>query len=570
MAYEGGRYRYKKYGEENGVRVAAICFREQNPDLQSSYFYNLDGSEALRHIMLDIDADKTSPEFKDENGVVSWPKMACFLSVLFPHLLRQIEYVVRSHGKKGLHILIAITPLPLNLKTVAGQLLARKVQSNVIQILNFCGIGADPAAIGLRRDFATFRNSENVLHHNRILTKKIENTAKLRPYVDEDGVLVAPTNRPRILNDLSASCDKVLKQLHIKNGYRLYGDLRVEKPFARLFLFLMGMYKQDFKTFFACMNSIELTINELEEIMETNRRNFANYIESEEFNEIFHIEKVSGLFETGRYRISLKDSQHLDKRIQRALQVLSTTLSTINFRLIPPELVEAGFKNTAIVSWALALKWQGVAEDLALLKIQALVKLIPGYEESKSCKNSSLRATVGSIYRNRREMQGSKTSESLPNWLDVSNVKTLPQQSKSSSTLFNSRSIHSSAPRTTESHVSSPILNLDPILQGLPRVQKIKSVSFKHRVGFFYNNELILVVVKNRHYVLSKVLEHIETNILKTDIKFDVLKDVIHVRHNTKEYFNLAKHLYSDDDALYAIKAQHICGLKKIFCRKNL
>ena len=65
--------------------------------------------------------------------------------------------------------------------------------------------------------------------------------------------------------------------------------------------------------------------------------------------------------------------------------------------------------------------------------------------------------------------------------------------------------------------------------------------------------------------MLSKVLEHIETKILKTDIKFDVLRDVTHVRHNTKEYFNLAKHLYSDDDSLYAIKAQNICGLKKSF-----
>lgn len=69
MTYAGGRYKYKIYGIDNGVRIAAVCFREQNPDLQSSYLYNSDGSEVLRHVMLDIDEKNTSPQFKEENGV---------------------------------------------------------------------------------------------------------------------------------------------------------------------------------------------------------------------------------------------------------------------------------------------------------------------------------------------------------------------------------------------------------------------------------------------------------------------------------------------------------------------
>ena len=571
MAYTGGRYAYKKYTvNSEGARIAQRCYREQDPDLQSTYFYNYNASEVIRLLFFDIDAKYTSAEYKDENGVVIWQKIAQLLKELFPQFLRQIEFVVRSQGKKGIHILMGISPLPLNDKTLPAQYLARKIQSDVISILNFLGIGADFAGTGLKHDFATYRNADNVLHHNRILTKKIENVAKLRPYIDEDGVVVAPKNRPRILNDLSADCDKLLKKLHIKNGLRLYSDRRVEKPLARLFLFLMGMYKQDLlNLFYACSNTVELSINQLEEIMETRRRNFANYIESESFNELFNIEKVSGLFETGRYRLSIKDSKHLDKLIQRAQQVLSSVPSSINFRLIAPEFVEDGFKNTAIVSWALALKWQGVSQELTFVKIQDLVKRIPGYEKSKSCKKSSLRATVQSIFKNRRELQGSKPSESLPSWLEVSNVILLPVRAKSSSTITRSRSIQFPVPRLNEEQDAPPLINLPILIQGLtgdpqnPIEQKMRIVSYKHRVGFFYNNELILVVIKNRHYKLTSILEFIESKILKTGIKFDVLKDVIHMRHNTKGYHDLAKHLYSNDDDLYAVKAQHICGYKK-------
>ncbi len=572
--YTGGRYCYKKFElNVEGDRIAQRCFREQNPDLQSTYFYNYDASEVLRFLRIDLDAKNTIAEYLDENGAISWKKIAHKLKEDFPELLRQIEYVTISHGKKGLHLVMGLSPLPLNDKTLPTQNLARKVQSEIITILNFLGIGADEAGKGLKQDFSTFRNASNVVHHNKILTKKIENLAKHKPYQNEEGVIVYPVNsRPRILNDLSKTCDKLLKTLQIKNGYRLYNDLRVEKPIAKLFLFTLGMYKQDLQiasnTFFAWTNEVELSIDEIEFIMETSRRNFANYITSEEFNELFHITKVSGLFETGRYRISIKDKICIDKRIKRALQVLSSVSSSINFRLIPPELVSDGMKNSAIVSWALALKWQGVSQELACVKIQDLVKRIPGYEDSKSCKKSQLRATVSSVYRNKRELCGSRASELLPDWLDASNAKVLSVKSKltnTSSTRSLSRSILSLAKECSVLNELSPVLNLVPILQGVPGDPKIKTVSYKHRVGFFFNNELILIVIRNRHYKLTKIIEHIESNILKRDKKFDVLKDVIHLRHNTKEYFELSKQLYSYDDDKFAIKAQHICGLKKSF-----
>ena len=113
--FAGGRHVYKKFEvNAEGSRVARRVLRADSPDLQSTYIYNFDGSEVLRYIRLDLDAHKTSSEWKDETGTISWKKIAPSLRENYPNILRQIEYVTLSRSKKGLHILIGKTELVLS------------------------------------------------------------------------------------------------------------------------------------------------------------------------------------------------------------------------------------------------------------------------------------------------------------------------------------------------------------------------------------------------------------------------------------------------------------------------
>ena len=612
--YAGGKYAYKKWGlDSEGNRIAIPCYREDEPDLQSTYIYNPDGSEVLRYIRLDLDAIKTLLQWKDKNGSIDWLKIAAELHKNFPGIIRQIEFVTRSHSGKGLHILIGIAPLPLSDKTMKTQIFIRKIQSDLIRIFNELGIGADPAGKGLKQDFATYRNPKNVLHHNRLLTKRIENSAKKRPYIDDNGNEVVTYQNVNFLNHLNKEIEKGLEYLEIKNGYRLYQDMRLEPKIAKLFLFILGMYRpvlnstsferenaadSDFNTFYAAPNNVSLTLDQIAEIMETEKRNiYKSFWEKEEIQRLFHAERNID----GTYQLAVVDAKNMAKRIQRALAIWNHQPFDFDFGLIPPELVGDGFRNTSIVSWVLSLKWHGVSEEVALQMLLELVKKIPSYETSSSCKKKQLRSTLQSIYRNRRETTGIKFSHALPEWLLPENVllpKRVAESNENGSTTISlSRSIPFSS-RTTEL-MQEESLGIDPssLLQGLPegsnfltnkidldqflqgasnaisnedkelnekkeskQTQRLRVVTYNHRIGFYLNGELLLCLVNNRHYKLTNAVRYIEKEILKNLIKFDILKDVIHVRHNSKAYKEMALNLYND--AILAIQAQHICGHK--------
>ena len=652
--FSGGRHVYKKFEvNAEGSRIARRVLRADSPDLQSTYIYNFDGSEVLRYIRLDLDAHKTLSEWKDETGAISWKKIAQYLRENYPNILRQIEYVTVSRSKKGLHILIGLSPLPLSEKTRRAQYLARKIQTNLIDIFNELGIGADAGGKGLKQDFSTFRKQENVIHHNRLLTQKIENSAKKRPYLDDDGIEIFLYQNINFLNQLSKACDDAMEKLGIKNGYRLYRHLGLESKIAKLYLFTLGMYELNDQelnrnhnrsgpildeslpsqteenniddTFeietpvsrtlklevisprasYAKINSVELSLDEIAQIMDTEKRNiYKQFWLKEEIQALFHVEKMLD----GNIRITVRDTKSIFKRIQRALAILNYVPTSIDFRLLPPELVEDGLRNSSIVSWALALKWNGVSQELALLKISSLVKEIPEYKHSSTCKKSQLRAIVASVYRNMRQMWGIKSLETLPDWLDVSNVISLNKKASESTTISSRRSILGPCATSRKDFGINPIRDLDLFSQGLPDdqkivstdnstssqnsstsgdcsktpalgvvgqikapeiifdviyIQKIRVVSYKNRIGFFLNNVLLICVIKNRHYKLSKALEYIESKILCGKIKFDLLKDVIHMRRNANGYDDFAKQLYAEGVAF--VYAQNICGYKNRF-----
>lgn len=611
--YGGGRFVYKKWIlDEHGNRIAEKCYRQDYPDLQSTYFYNQDGSEVLRLLRIDVDADKTLPLWKDENGAVDWFKVAQELRERFPNIIRQIEFVTRSQSKKGIHILIGLAPLPLTDNTIKTQIFARKIQSNIITIFNELGIGADTSGKGLKQDFATYRRDENVIHANPILTKRIEKSAK------NYGSL----NREKFLNQLNSACEEALKLLGLKDEYRLYPDMRLEPKIAKLFLFTMGMYRpvlnstefyrnnateNDFDTTYSCVNSVTLTLDQIAEIMNSKKKNiYGKFWEMEEIKTLFEVQKNID----GTITITPKDpdSTRLSKRVQRALAIWNYQPSEFKLNLIPPWLVSDGNRNSAIVSWTLALKWNGVASDVTFFWLLELVKSIPGYEKSSSCKKSQIKATVQSIYRNRREMQGFLFDEPLPEWLGLSKLKMhdnkTKQGLKTGYPINSSRSIRGclggagssffdrdlvlpesytvmvnfsdSVPKlflvdpVSESYSDNNLKNSSLPAQNSQAINsplfKILVVTYKQRIGFFYNGELILCMVKNRHYKLLNALKYLEEKVFNSKFKLHIFKNFVHVKHNAKIYKELSVKLY--DESVLTFKAQTICGDKKKFSEK--
>lgn len=527
--YIGGRFGYYRWIIGlNGEEIPERCNRTDNPDLQTTYMYNQDGSEILRYIRLDIDANKTLPIWKDEHGAVSWSLISRELDK-YPAIKRQIEKVTLSRSKKGLHILIGIAPLPLVSESLQAQMLARKIQSNLITCLNEIGIGADPSGRGLKVLFSTYRNQNNIVHSNQILTKQIEKSAKK----------VGDHVRIKYLNILNNACEEMLINLGIKGGFRLYPDIRLETKVARLFLFTLGMYvpieanstvfenkyttDQDYlnNISYAKINIVELNYEQIAEIMATEKRNiYGKFWEKEQIKKLFNIEKTID----NTIKISVKDSVSLHKKIQRAVAIWNYKPSELKLNLIRPENVLDGSRNSAITSWVLAMKWKGIAPKTALECVKEMVKNIPDFENAKkSCKKSQLIATVNSVYTNRRELEG-WIQDDLPEWIKIhlrENIakKTAAEAAGAPCTLSNSRNIQAGKLSSTSTYLNTlaggkDVNSTSPMVldsQMLELLKKQKKKYICRYDGFIY--------FQGKYYSLGLKNARKEVIILNTDDK---------------------------------------------------
>ena len=578
MSFSQARHNHKKWKQIDGKRFAVPCARG-TADLMSTVIKNKTGSQVVRYVMLDIDFKRTISKYKDSNEKhIVWHRVFEEIQKIHPTLAQYIEYITLSTSGTGIHIILGVTPLPLYNKSIAAQKMLKKTQSEIIQLLNELGIGADENSRGLVRDFCTFRKDSNLLFKNELLTERLEKSAKLLSYEDAYGNKVTPTKTNRItpIQDLSTSTDRILRKMSIKGGYRLYRDSRVEPAFAKLFLFAFGTPLDDCPVQKPCMygtskNSFELTSEELELITGKDRRNFANYRLTDEFRALFECEKISGTFEEGIFKLSLKESGNMKRRIDRARIAANQNRTKMEINLIEPHLVDEDSRNSAIFNWGLALKFSGVSREVCLAKLVELSKQIPGFETSRNCRLSQLRSTVNSLYNNRAETHGAEFEKELPHWLQVHNVQMQsPMEAAAkplilSSTTKSSRriqgvlleqgfdSIHEVNKEIGKSFEKEETSNL--LFQSVPAKLNLTVVSFDKRIGFFIDKKLILNLKHSRHYKLQKVVEHIEKNILHEKIW-----KVSHKRHNCKDYRKYADQLYTNDT--YALKAEQICGRK--------
>ncbi len=418
---KSGKHDYKQYLDVDGQKLIISCARIY-AHLQSCGILNPTGSVVLRYLMIDIDAHRTTQKWKYEDGSINYSKVHNHLSTKLSKICASIEYITRSHGGKGIHLIIGFTALPLEDSTIKMQVVCSQIQNLIIMILNDYGLGADEGARGLNRLFSTFRDEKNLLHHNNILTKNIEKQRKL-----ED----KSKKTPYLLNLLKA-CKKYAKKLELSGYFRLYNHKVVEHKIAKLFLYTMGMLNikpmqrlgknlelENYFVFKKCCPSKAITLT-IEQIMHITGLSKTSLRELNFFSNKMILALWDFDFNLdGSVTLLVKNVRSLAKRITRAKQVLhgfQEVSNRINPDLIDPCLVNDGERNFAICSWVLAYKWAGFDKDDTLEMVKMLVKMIPGQEFSRSCKDSQVTSVVNSIFRYKDELQGIKKDQ-LPSFM---------------------------------------------------------------------------------------------------------------------------------------------------------
>lgn len=593
-----GKYKFKAYFfDDNGSKLARFC-KKQNADLQSCAITNPTGSVVLRHLMIDLDAHRAEEQWKKEDGSLDWKMIYSFLCYECPNISKYIEYGTASFSGKGVHILFGFSALPLSDDTRQMQSICAQIQSLAIDIFNEYGLGADTGARGLNRDFSTYFNQNNVLHHNKILTKNINNDDAKRK--NKDG-----SKRTPYLLNLFYGLQEKAKDLEIISTYRLYNNIIVEGKLAKLFLYLMGKInvnpmqkiKPDLSVevthkFKKCteFESVTLTLNQIEHICGLNQRSIKNidFFNNLSIKSLFNVQQNDDKTIT----ISAKKVSTIEKRITRARKVLSNSARVsrrVDPKLIRPEYVQDGERNLAIWTWVLYYKMAGYSELEALNKVKLRVKYIQN-NEGAECKETQLKCIVKSFYRQHRQLIGCKPN-CLPDYLAddslyrglkiCTNLRPIDVRRKpcpsSLPSLENRESKNTDTLPSVKNFRPELILINSVVVekQGIKKIDsveknatnisknKIRVVRYKQKIGFFHADNLILCVTNSRNYKLKNIIPKISTL-----VAFAVdEKSFIHPRKNDK---NIKTWNAKIDKEKYPIKSHLLCGKKKTFAHKIL
>jgi hypothetical protein len=403
---KSGRYQFRFWhtdskGERLALRHAPPDWAGRYPDLIRTAYRNGDGSETVYGIVFDLDAHRAHPKWLDSAGRLDWPKISAYLAETHGKVFSQISYVIRSSGGKGLALLLAINPLPIQKSTEKNQQVALNLQSRLVALLSRLGLGADPGARGVVRDFPNFLNPERCLYENRLAQRRAEQ--------GREPVL---RNLHRYLNELEA-CER--------RQDRIYNDARAEGGLARLVAWLLGAKDGQEGLPEASFLSGEtlwastVQLQKLTGLSDKFLRRFLNSPPS-----WLRVEYV----EAG-WRLSIPLGGSVQRLLPRAEDLLTreerggggarARLHCSVGSIKRPELVEDGERNAWLTSLALAYKWHGFSREEAQAKVQLRMAALPGCEYSRNCRQA--RSIVKAIYRNLPHMAGRFSDRSLPEWL---------------------------------------------------------------------------------------------------------------------------------------------------------
>jgi hypothetical protein len=411
-----GSYGYKKWVEEgSGQRKAFPVSGPEarfSADLIANSYRNRGGLAVVFGIVFDLDAHRAQEQWKDSEGRLDWELIFSALKKEIPEFANYLCHAVRSTGGKGLALVMAITPMPIQDSTRPNQKAAETLQSRLISLLKRLGMGADEGARGLLRDFPNFNHPEKSIYSNTAILRELERSGS--PVIVE---------LHRVLNKRDQK-EKAME--------RLYNDARSEKGLVNLVLWLMGAkdFSQKSKSLFGEVDKqkykpvpflsgweVEATVRDLciltnlgEGFMRALLKDPPTWLKATYSN----IDRLWTL----SLKDPLNDTGWLLERCMQLGQKTQELRGKVSFdpnELCLPEYVEDGERNAWLVRLTLIYKWHGYSVESALEKVRLRLKGIPGFETSRNCRQIS--NIVHSLFRRTPEMHGVLNWKDLPSWI---------------------------------------------------------------------------------------------------------------------------------------------------------
>jgi hypothetical protein len=365
------------------------------------------GTETVLFLHFDLDYKRADDKWK-KNGKLDWGLIGNHVREAIPVFFKYSVYITESTGGQGLAIALAISPLELIPSTKNVQSMAHQAQAQLIQALNFYGLGADPGATGLRRLMPNFFKLDRLVDENRVMLQHVQ------------------TKRPRVLQEIlfALRVHPALQEVPKKKRRDefLWPDIRLEKPLAQLYLDLIdevGPWGSEQTTAQALIKRLGVSKTSIYKILNAP----PGWLRITPIpGEGYRLQVIASESLTSRAYAVLSMGSSSVRKSHKAVQPSFHTLA-----LPPPEKVAKGERNTWLKDMLLALKWKGIAQQEAASVAQNLIPRVPGWRASKSL-GRDFKTIIKSIYRNRPGTYGSNPNLALPDWLEESLYSTTTKQ----------------------------------------------------------------------------------------------------------------------------------------------
>ena len=391
-------YQFKNWTwDEFGNRQAAVSVRPlrgEYADLVNTCYFNpTKGTNTLYCLALDLDAHRAKAEWKTKKGKLKWHKIKRLLSEKHPEILQYVFAAVTSTGGHGLALYLAIRPLELCDKTKKAQYAAKALLEKLLVLFNQYGFGADPSAIGLKRDFCNWLNPHKAVYSNHFVLKSVQ------------------SDKTPVVKNLLTYLKPFGLAEYVKKSERsglLYPDLRAERKLVSLYTFLH-------EKFLDSEFSVSLSTAKLRELTSLSRPFIEKFLKNPPN---WLMSKYQGRSEG--WCLTIKLSKELTYRCQELLTNKTLCeLGHFSKPLIRPEQVEDGNRNHWLTQASLLLKHSGISECQAVQIIQQHIASIPEYKESKNCK--AFKGLVRNIYTRYPDLFAIKPG-CAPKWLVIPNT----------------------------------------------------------------------------------------------------------------------------------------------------
>jgi hypothetical protein len=368
--------------------VCGSSGKGQYADLINTCYYNPGKrTHTLYCIALDLDAHRAKDEWKTKQGSLKWARIKRYLQETHPELFHFVFAVVRSTGGKGLAIYFAVAPLELRDSNQKAQRAAKALLEQLLDLFNRIGLGADPSAVGLKRDFCNWRNSKKTLFQNLFVLKSVQSDSY------------------PVIKELLRYLKPFKLAPYVKKSSRLdllYSDQRAETKLAHLYQHLYKEALDGESTLAMSVKKIMALTALSRPFVEKLLKKPPRWLKTEYLNR-----------EEG-WDLTICLDRDLS---QRASQLLTSKVSEQNLfgkSLIKPEKVKDGFRNHWITHACLILKHSGQNKAQAIKILEHHIRSIPGFRESRNCRH--FKSIVKSVYGSKKELFSVKPG-SAPQWL---------------------------------------------------------------------------------------------------------------------------------------------------------